>query len=135
MLFRSFDSIDEGVRSVDGDVQDAAIDAVRVAKNIDSVYGRLGTIITEGAQKLGLKAGNLPKRQIVKLIKDQLQAADRFSAKVGKNTITYEMIDEEGTRLAEILDEEACPLEERAATRTCDARRGCRSEGPKLRRN
>lgn len=99
----SFDSIDEGVRSVDGDVQDAAIDAVRVAKNIDSVYGRLGSIITEGAQRLGLKAGNMPKRQIVKLIKDQLKAADRFRAKVGGTDITYEMIDEEGTRLAEIL--------------------------------
>ena len=62
-LSDSFDSIDEGVRSVDGDVQDAAVDAVRIAKNINTVYGRLPTIITEAAQRLGLKAGNMPKRQ------------------------------------------------------------------------
>ena len=68
-LSDSFDSIDEGVRSVDGDVQDAAVDAVRIAKNINTVYGRLPTIITEAAQRLGLKAGNLPKRQLSNLLK------------------------------------------------------------------
>ena len=85
------------------DVQDAAVDAVRIAKNIDTVYGRLGSIITEAAQKFGLRADQMPKRTIVKSIKDQLQAADKFRAKVGNADITYEMIDEEGTRLAELL--------------------------------
>ena len=102
-LTDSYDAIEEGVRSVDGDVVEASVDAVRVAKNIDSVYGRLGSIITEAAQKFGLRADQMPKRSIVKLIKDQLQSADRYAAKVNGKDITFEMIDEEGTRLAEIL--------------------------------
>ena len=102
-LSDAFDSMDEGVRSVDGDVADAAVDAVRIAKNIDSVYGRLGTIISEAAQRFGLRADQMPKRTIVKTIKDQLKAADKFAANVNGKGITFEMIDEEGTRLAEIL--------------------------------
>jgi hypothetical protein len=99
-------SIDEaGVRSADPDgVFGASVDAVRIKKNYNTQYGRLGSIITEGAAKYGLEIDNLTKRQVVKMITDRLKAGGKYSAELADGRkIPFEEIDEVGTELAEIM--------------------------------
>ena len=99
-------SIDEsGVRSADPDgVFGASVDAVRIKNNYNTQYGRLGSIITEGAAKYGLEVNNLTKRQVVKMITDRLKAGGKYSAELadGKR-YSFEEIDAVGTELAEIM--------------------------------
>lgn len=99
-------SIDEsGVRSADPDgVFGASVDAVRIKKNYNTQYGRLGSIITEGAAKYGLEIDNLTKRQVVKMITDRLKAGGKYSAELANGRkISFEEINEVGTELAEIM--------------------------------
>ena len=51
-----YDTTESGIRSVDpGGIWGAAVDAERIAKNVDTVYGRLGSFISEPALKFSLK--------------------------------------------------------------------------------
>ena len=68
---------EEGARSVDrGGVIGASVDAVRIQQNLNTRYGRLGSIITEAAKKFGLQADNLTKRQVVKKKTDTIKRAE-----------------------------------------------------------
>ena len=98
--------IDEmGTRSVDPDgVFGATVDAVRVQKNYNTRYGRLGSIVTEAAKKYGLEINNLSKRQVVKMVTDRLRQGGKYSAELADGRkIPFEEIDAAGTRLAEII--------------------------------
>ena len=100
-----FTDAEAGVRTADpGGVLGAAVDAARIKGNIDTTYGRLGSIVTEAARKYGLDANNLTKRTLVKQIVKTLKQGGKFSADLpsGKS-IPFEKIDEAGTELAEIL--------------------------------
>ena len=101
----SFDPAEEGLRSMDADgVEGVTVDAVRTQKNINSVYGRLGSILTDAALKYGLKIDNLSQRQVIMMLKDKIKSAGKYAAEIaGGAKITFEMIDEAGTRLAELL--------------------------------
>ena len=101
----AFTDAEAGARTLDpGGVIGAGVDAVRVQKNIDTVYGRLGSVVTEAARKYGLDADNLTKRTIVKQIKDTIQQGGKYSAELASGKkITFEEIDAAGTKLAEIL--------------------------------
>ena len=101
----AFTDAEAGARTLDpGGVIGASVDAVRVQKNIDTVYGRLGSVVTEAARKYGLDADNLTKRTIVKQIKDTIQQGGKYSAELASGKkITFEEIDAAGTQLAEIL--------------------------------
>ncbi len=101
----AFTDAEAGARTLDpGGVIGASVDAVRVQKNIDTVYGRLGSVVTEAARKYGLDADNLTKRTIVKQIKDTIQQGGKYSAELASGKkITFEEIDAAGTKLAEIL--------------------------------
>ena len=98
-------NFESGARSADrGGVLMAGVDAVRVQKNLDSRYGRLGSIITEAAKRFGLEANNLSKRLVVKQITDTIAKGGRYAAELASGKrITFEEIDAAGTRLAEIL--------------------------------
>ena len=101
----SFTEAEVSVRTVDPKgVVGAAVDAVRIKKNIGTFYGRLGSIVTEAARKFGLDANNLTKRTVVKEIIKSLRKGGRFSAELPNGRkMSFEEIDQAGTELAEIL--------------------------------
>ena len=101
----SYDMAESGVRTMDNmGVVGASVDAVRTQKNIDSHYGRLGSIISEAALKFGLEASELPKRTIVKAIVQHIRKAGKYSAELASGKkVSFEEIDNAGTKLAEIL--------------------------------
>ena len=70
-----FDYTELGVRSVDDfGVVGAAIDSARIAKNLDTTYGRLGNMLSEPALKYALKSGE-NAQDIVLGLADQLHKA------------------------------------------------------------
>lgn len=101
----SFDMAESGVRSLDDmGVIGASVDAVRTQKNIDSYYGRLGSVVSEASLKYGLEASEMPKRTIVKAIVDSIKKGGKYSAELASGrTVSFDEIDEAGTKLAEIL--------------------------------
>lgn len=100
----AFTDLESGARTVDpGGVLGAAVDTVRIAENIDTNYGRLGSIVTESALKFGLEADQLPKRTIVKSIVDNLKKGGNFAADVNGKYVSPEKIYERGVELSEIL--------------------------------
>ena len=101
----SYDMAESGVRTMDNmGVVGASVDAVRTQKNIDSHYGRLGSIVSEAALKFGLEASELPKRTIVKAIVQHIRKAGKYSAELASGKkVSFEEIDNAGTKLAEIL--------------------------------
>ena len=96
---------EEGVRSVDnGGVIGASVDAVRIQKNLNTRYGRLGSILTDAAKKYGLEVDNLTKRMVVKQITDTIKRAGKYSAVLADGRpVNFEEIDAAGTLLAEVL--------------------------------
>jgi len=63
-----YDYYESGIRSADSDgIFGASVDAVKIANNIDSVYGRVGSVFTESAIKFGIEADDAG----YKLIKEQ----------------------------------------------------------------
>jgi len=73
-----FDYTELGVRSVDDfGVVGAAIDSARIAKNLDTTYGRLGNMLSEPALKYALKSGE-NAQDIVLGLADQLHKAGRI---------------------------------------------------------
>ena len=101
----AFDPAESGVRSVDNmGVIGASVDAVRTQKNIDSHYGRLGSVVSEAALKYGLEADQLPKRTIVKAVVDSIKKGGKYSAELASGKkVTFDQIDEAGSNLADIL--------------------------------
>jgi hypothetical protein len=74
----SFEFSELGVRTVDDfGVVGAAIDSARIAKNLDTVHGRLGNMISEPALKYALKSGG-NGQDIVLGLADQLHKAGRI---------------------------------------------------------
>lgn len=73
-----FDYQELGVRSVDDfGVVGAALDSARIAKNLDTSYGRLGNMLSEPALKYALKSGE-NAQDIVLGLADQLHKAGRI---------------------------------------------------------
>ena len=72
-----FDYTEIGVRTVDDfGVVGAAIDSARIAKNLETTYGRIGNMISEPALKYALMDGN-NAQDIVLGLADQLHQAGR----------------------------------------------------------
>jgi hypothetical protein len=96
---------EDGIRTVDRlGVVGASIDQVAISKNINTVHGRLGSIVSEAALKLGANLEDLNKRTIIKLIANEVKAAGKYGAELPNGAkISYDEIDKAGTRLAEIL--------------------------------
>ena len=101
----TFDYDEIGTRSMDeGGVHGAAVDAARIQNNIDTTYGRLGSVITEAALKYGVEADNLTKRQLVKYIAEEVKRGGKYSAELASGkTVTWDEIDVAGTNLASIM--------------------------------
>jgi hypothetical protein len=101
----AFDPAESGVRTVDNmGVIGASVDAVRTQNNIDSHYGRLGSVVSEAALKYGLEADQLPKRTIVKAVVDSIKKGGKYSAELASGKrVSFDQIDEAGSNLADIL--------------------------------
>ena len=100
-----YEATEQGIRSVDPNgVHGAAVDAARIANNKNTVYGRMGSIISEGALKHGLEAGSITQRTFIKQIKESLAAGGKYSYKdaVGSLT-TSKQIEDAGDALAAVL--------------------------------
>lgn len=100
----AFDVQEEGIRSVDRmGVVGASIDLVRINQNLGTTWGRLGSIITEGALKFGLKADSLKRRDVIKMVTDQIKNAGKYSVRYGGAKIPFDVIDKAGSELAEVI--------------------------------
>jgi len=85
-----FDYSEVGVRTVDDfGVVGAAIDQARIAKNADTVYGRIGNMISEPALKYALKSGE-NAQDIVLGLADQLKQAGRIGMEGDGWKITFD---------------------------------------------
>ena len=92
---------EQGIRSVDDlGIVGASVDAVRVMNNIDSLYGRVGSVISEGALKFGLEAsGNQEK--IIRGLAEQLKDAGEYGYKTASGKyISHADVVETGEKLA-----------------------------------
>ena len=92
---------EQGVRSVDDmGIVGASIDAARIAGDFDTVYGRIGNSISEGALKFSLE-GIENQQTIQRGLADVLTAADEYGYRTASGTeIGSEQIKDAGERLA-----------------------------------
>ena len=97
-----YSEYESAVRGLDNlGVVAAAVDEVRIAKNIDSVYGRVGSVITEPTLK-GALEGYDDYFKMVKGLAKQLKESDKYGYQSpGGTYIPHSMIVKEGERLAE----------------------------------
>ena len=85
-----YDYTEIGIRTVDDfGVVGASVDVVRVAKNLDTVYGRLGNVISEPALKYSLNSGEAAQ-DIVLGLADQLRKAGRVGMEGNGWKVTFE---------------------------------------------
>jgi len=96
-----YDYTEQGIRSVDDlGIVGASIDAVRIDKNLDSVYGRVGSVMSEGALKFGLEAsGN--QEMIIKGLAEGLKDAGKYGYESASGRyISHAEVMETGNKLA-----------------------------------
>ena len=95
-----YDYTEVGIRTVDDfGVVGASVDAVRVAKNLDTVYGRLGNVISEPALKYSLTSGD-NAQDVVLGLADQLHQAGRIGMEGNNWKVTFDEVIDEGENLA-----------------------------------
>lgn len=85
-----YDYTEVGVRTVDDfGVVGASVDAARIARNLDTSYGRLGNMISEPALKYALKNGDAAQDVVLGLA-DQLKQAGRIGAEGANWKVTFD---------------------------------------------
>ena len=92
---------EQGVRSADDlGVIGASVDVVRINKDIETVYGRVGSVVTEGALKFGLETAD-NQEMVIRGIASQLQDAGEYGYNTaGGRYISHKEVVEEGEALA-----------------------------------
>ena len=100
-----YDWNEVGMRSLDDfGIIGASVDAVRVAKNKGSVYGRLGNFISEPARKYAISTPGGVEEVTLGLTK-QLKDADRYGMEAADWSINFDEISEQGDNLVlELFD-------------------------------
>ena len=102
----AFTPYESGSRTVDPNgIHQAALDAVKIANNEGTTWGRLANPVSEPARKFGLDADNLTKRAVVKMLAKQVADGGRWSAELDGTGrfVSYEEHNAMGERLYEIL--------------------------------
>lgn len=98
-----FEPTETAIRSVDPHgIHGAAVDAARIQNNIGTSYGRMGSIITESALKLGLDGDSIIRRDFINMIKKSLQEGGDYSYK-GLVEASSKQIKDAGDNLAAVL--------------------------------
>ena len=94
-----YDYTETGIRSVDSlDINTAALNVYRIANNIDTVYGRVGSVMSEGAIKVGLDADDAGTKLINDVSKN-LEARYGYKTSNGRYLSHSEIMDA-GDKLA-----------------------------------
>lgn len=93
------------IRTKDPDgVLGAAVDAARIANNIDSTYGRLGSVVTEAFLKFGLETKNKTERVLIKSLAEEIKNGGKYSKELASGKkVTEAEIESAGNALVEIL--------------------------------
>ena len=85
-----YDYTEVGVRTVDDfGVVGAAIDSARIARNLDTTYGRLGNMISEPAMRYALSDGDAAQDVVLGLA-DQLNKAGRIGMEGNGWKVTFD---------------------------------------------
>ena len=93
-----------------GGIVEAAKDQAQIAGNINTTYGRLANLITEGFRKSGTEIDNITNRTIIKSLRDELVAGGKYSVKLPDGSfLSAKQIQNEGTILAEIISDPTLP--------------------------
>jgi len=100
-----FDWNEIGMRQVDDfGIVGASLDAVRIAKNYDTVYGRLGSVASPPAIKYGVSTPQASEEIVLGLTK-QLKDADEYGMEAAKWSIKFDDVVKQGENLAvELFD-------------------------------
>lgn len=106
-----------GIRSVDDlGIVGAAVDLARISDNIDTVYGRLGSIVSEGALKYSLD-GVQNQEAVIRGLTNVLQDAGEYGYRTATGKyISNEKIVSTGEKLAADLYEMDLPSLKRAVS-------------------
>lgn len=96
-----YDQYESAIRTVDEDgILGASVDAVRIEKNIGTVYGRVGSVMSEAALKYGLEVDE-GGQQVVRALADQLKEAGEYGYKTSNGRyISHAEVADVGDRLA-----------------------------------
>ena len=96
-----YDYTEQGIRSVDDlGIVGASIDAVRIEKNIDSVYGRVGSVMSEGALKFGLESSQ-NQEILIKGLAEGLIEAESYGYRTASGIyISHKDVMETGAKYA-----------------------------------
>ena len=87
-----YDYTEVGVRTVDDfGVVGAAIDSARIARNLDTTYGRIGNMVSEPAMKYALSNGEAAQ-DIVLGLADQLKQAGRIGMEGNGWKVTFDNV-------------------------------------------
>ena len=100
-----FDWNELGQRTVDDfGIVGASLDAVRIAKNYDTVYGRLGSVVSPPAIKYGV-SNPAASEEIVLGLTKQLKDADEYGMEAANWAIKFDDVVQQGENLAvELFD-------------------------------
>ena len=92
---------ESGIRSVDDlGIVGASVDVVRINKNLNTAYGRVGSVMSEGALKFANESSE-NARNVMRGLGEILQDAGPYGYKVPDSRyITHEEIMEDGMKLA-----------------------------------
>ena len=89
-----------GVRSVDDfGIVGASLDAVRIANNYDTVYGRLGSMVSVPQIKQGVSTPKVSEEIVLDLTR-QLKDADEYGMEAANWSIKFDDVVKEGENLA-----------------------------------
>ena len=109
---------EQGIRSADDlGVIGAAVDYARIRKDIDTVYGRVGSVVTEGALKFGLEAAD-NQEIVIRGIAEQLKDAGEYGYNTASGRyLSHDEILESGEELAGMFYEMDVPQLKQAIKR------------------
>lgn len=109
-----YDEYESGIRTLDdGGILGASVDVVRINKNIDTVYGRVGSVVSEGALKYGLEVDQ-GGETIIRGLAETLKDAGKYGYETaGGRYISHAEVMDAGERLAADLMEMDVPTMKR----------------------
>lgn len=100
---------ESGVRSADDlGIIDASVQLVRVNKNLDSSFGRLGSVMTDGMLKWSTSGGE-NGYQILRGLTEELKKAGKYGYNTADGYISFKDIDDAGEALAADLYGKSVP--------------------------
>lgn len=100
---------ESGARSADDlGIIDASVQLVRIQKNLDSSYGRLGSVMTDGMLKWSTSGGE-NGFQVLRGLAEELKSAGKYGYNTADGYISFKEIDDAGEALAADLYGKSVP--------------------------